>query len=218
MSLRVALILGSSRQHGNGSGIADWLSSLFDATATQTGMGDVRLTAVDLLTCPLGPFTSDDIPAMVSTADEYDQEEVREWSRLVRACAGFVIVTPQHNWGYPGELKNALDHLYHEWRDKPVLVVTYGGHGGGKCAEQLCQVLQGGLKMRVTGRVEITLPKDFIQSSERVVAATYAEGSATYGFLGVVQERTTEELTRLLIALSPDRSPTKPGDLKATIQ
>jgi NAD(P)H-dependent FMN reductase len=53
-----------------------------------------------------------------------------------------------YNWGYPAPLKNAIDHLYNEWRGKPAAIVSYGGHGGGKCAEQLRQVA-GALKMRM---------------------------------------------------------------------
>ncbi len=39
-------------------------------------------------------------------------------------------------------------HLYREWRDKPAMLVTYGGHGGTKCAEQSRQVL-GAVKTRL---------------------------------------------------------------------
>ena len=84
------------------------------------------------------------------------------------SCSGFIVLTPQHNWGYPGELKNALDHLYWEWRGKPVMLVTYGGHGGGKCASQLKEVMEGGLKMRVVSAVEITLPEEYIRKGRRV--------------------------------------------------
>lgn len=49
-----------------------------------------------------------------------------------------------------------------------MLLVTYGGHGGGKCAEQLGEVLDGGLRMRVVGKVGITLPGEFIRSPLRV--------------------------------------------------
>jgi NAD(P)H-dependent FMN reductase len=45
-------------------------------------------------------------------------------------------------------LKNAIDHLYREWRGKPAMIVSYGSHGGGKCAAQLQQVADC-LKMRV---------------------------------------------------------------------
>ncbi len=43
---------------------------------------------------------------------------------------------PQYNWGYPAVLKNALDYLYREWRDKPASFITYGTRGGTKAAEQ----------------------------------------------------------------------------------
>jgi NAD(P)H-dependent FMN reductase len=58
-----------------------------------------------------------------------------------------IFVTPQYNWGYPAPLKNAIDHLYKEWGGKPVVIVTYGGHGGSKCANQLREVVEG-MKMR----------------------------------------------------------------------
>ena len=47
---------------------------------------------------------------------------------------------PQYNGGYPAALKNAIDHLFTEWAGKPALIVTFGGHGGGRGGEQLAQV------------------------------------------------------------------------------
>ncbi len=40
-------------------------------------------------------------------------------------------------------LKNAIDHLYTEWANKPALIVSYANRGGGKAAAQLKQVLDG---------------------------------------------------------------------------
>lgn len=166
MSPTIALLLGSSRSQGNAAGLSAWLERTFQSTNN----GSYNLHIVDPLTAPhpLGPVLDPVIPAAVKSADEYASPSVREWSRFVSSCAGFIILTPQFNWGYPGELKNALDHLSHEWRGKPVLLVTYGGHGGGKCAEQLGEVLDGGLRMRVVGKVGITLPGEFIRSPLRV--------------------------------------------------
>ena len=42
-----------------------------------------------------------------------------------------MIVTPEYNSGFPAPLKNALDFLHAEWRDKALGVVTYGGGAGG---------------------------------------------------------------------------------------
>lgn len=78
----------------------------------------------------------------------YQNPVTKAWSAKVAGASAIVVVTPQYNWGYPAVLKNALDHLYNEWRDKPGMIVSYGGHGGGKCAEQLRQVMTA-MKMRV---------------------------------------------------------------------
>jgi NADPH-dependent FMN reductase len=42
----------------------------------------------------------------------------------------FVFVSSYCNWGMHTELKNDIDYLYHEWKDKPAMIVTYSGHSG----------------------------------------------------------------------------------------
>ncbi|MGN6148218.1 MAG: NADPH-dependent FMN reductase [Rhizomicrobium sp.] len=84
-----------------------------------------------------------DDEAAIPATGEYATNHTRAWSEKIKAADGFVIVTPQYNWGYPGVLKNALDHLYDEWAKKPLMIVTYGGHGGDKCARQLRTVAKG---------------------------------------------------------------------------
>lgn len=55
-------------------------------------------------------------------------------------------------------VKNAIDYLYHEWKGKAAMVVSYGGHGGGKCNRQLKEVLTGvGMIVTDTG-VELSFP------------------------------------------------------------
>ncbi|MFC5528127.1 NADPH-dependent FMN reductase [Cohnella yongneupensis] len=92
----------------------------------------------------MGRVDEPGIPALVS----YSQPHTNAWSENIKSASGVVFVTPQYNWGYPAVLKNAIDHLYHEWRDKPVMIVTYGGHGGGRCAKQLRRVAVR-LRMRI---------------------------------------------------------------------
>lgn len=120
--------------------IAQWIASL--------GMevGDHVFRTVNLRDLQLG---LDDEPGIPAAGGDYQNEATRRWSAQVGAASGIVLVSPQYNWGYPASLKNAIDHLYREWRGKPVLVVTYGGHGGDKCASQLRQVL-GGMGVALT--------------------------------------------------------------------
>ena len=114
--------------------------------------------------CPqIADWVCDDEPSIPAKGG-YVHKHTHAWSAKVTEADGVIIISPQYNWGYPAALKNALDHLYKEWSGKPLVIVTYGGHGGGKCAEQLRQVA-GGLKMRPIGIMpSITLTHEEIQS------------------------------------------------------
>lgn len=88
----------------------------------------------------------------------------------VAAIDGFLFVFPQYNRGYPAALKNALDFLYVEWRNKPASVFTYGTRGGGKGAQQLITVLHG-LHMNVL--------EDHVDASLRTPTSTTSGSSPT---------------------------------------
>ncbi|PYE19185.1 NAD(P)H-dependent FMN reductase [Williamsia limnetica] len=52
-------------------------------------------------------------------------------TRMLEHADGFVIVTPEYNHSYPGELKILIDAHRSEWKHKPVMFVSYGGMSGG---------------------------------------------------------------------------------------
>jgi len=56
---------------------------------------------------------------------------------------GYVIVTPEYNHGYPGELKLLLDSMFDEYNDKPcgVCGVSAGGFGGARVIDHIKPVL-----------------------------------------------------------------------------
>ncbi|TVY34495.1 NAD(P)H-dependent FMN reductase [Lachnellula subtilissima] len=115
-------------------------------------------------------FNESAIPAQTKDPSAYTQPHTRAWSAEISKHQAFIFVLPQYNWGYPAVLKNALDYLFHEWSGKPAMVVSYGGHGGGKAAEQLKQVLQA-LKMRVVENMPaLTFP-----GHDAILAATRGE-------------------------------------------
>lgn len=69
--------------------------------------------------------------------------EVKRWKDRVRSSDAFIIVAPEYNHGYPGELKVLLDAAYDEYARKPVAVagVSDGGMGGARMVENLKPVL-----------------------------------------------------------------------------
>ncbi|HEX4107896.1 MAG TPA: NADPH-dependent FMN reductase [Solirubrobacteraceae bacterium] len=147
MSARVAVIIGSTRPARICPGIAGWVCRVLAEG------GPLRYELVVLAEMEL-PLLDEPLAAALG---DYRCEHTRAWSRLIRGYEGFVFVFPQYNWGYPAALKNALDYLYAEWREKPATTVTYGTRGGAKGADQLAQVLAG-LHMRALDtRVEVAI-------------------------------------------------------------
>lgn len=75
-------------------------------------------------------------PATDNTEESSQAKRLAE--KIIRADA-IIIVTPEYNHGYPGELKMMLDLLYDQYARKPVGLcgVSMGGLGGVRCVEQL---------------------------------------------------------------------------------
>jgi NAD(P)H-dependent FMN reductase len=122
--LRVAVIVGSTREGRFGGAVARWFVGRARRRAGFT-VDEIDLAELDL------PFV---YPA------EPDERVRRYVERIDRADA-FVVVTPEYNHGYPASLKQAIDLPRGEWRRKPVAFVSYGGIGGGlRAVEQLRQL------------------------------------------------------------------------------
>lgn len=152
----IAVVVGSIRAGRRCPQIAAWVIGLAQATST------LRYELLDLADWPLPMDDEPGIPAL----GHYSNPHTFAWSRRIAAADGFVFVTPQYNWGYPAVLKNAIDHLYEEWRAKPAVIVTYGGHAGTKCAAQLRQVAEAVHLHPVATMPAITLTREMIGGAQ----------------------------------------------------
>jgi NAD(P)H-dependent FMN reductase len=151
MTLRIGIILGSTRPNRNGEQVARWVFSL----ATQRTDADFEL--VDLRDFPL-PHLDEPLPASMG---QYHGDHTKEWAAKVASFDGFVIVTPEYNHSTSGVLKNALDYLYAEWNNKAVGFVSYGANGGTRAVEHL-RLVAGELQMAdVRQQVALSLITDF---------------------------------------------------------
>src|SRR5580698_2829188 len=151
----ILVIVGSVRPRRIALQVAEWAAEVGRETT------NAAFEVVDLKDWPL---PMDDEPA-VPAAGGYEFDHTRAWSRKIDAAPAFVFVTPQYNWGYPAPLKNALDHLYREWAGKPAMIVTYGGHGGDRCAEQLRQVCEGLHMSLIATRTCFTISRARIEAN-----------------------------------------------------
>lgn len=134
-TLKILIILGSTRQGRQGEKVASWI---YDIAKSH---GEIEVELADLGQWRLPIFDSP-IPPSRSKGN-YADDTVQRWSQKISKSDGFIIVTPEYNHGYPAVLKNAIDHLYTEWNEKPVAFVGYstGQSGGIRAVEQLRQVV-----------------------------------------------------------------------------
>lgn len=159
-AFKVGIICGSTRSPRVGPQIADFVQKTIEShlTSNPPDGHTITLEPVDIATFNLPLFDEPGIPQAITDPSGYAHQHTRDWSARVAPLDAFVFVTPQYNWGIPAALKNAIDFLFNEWTRKPGMVVSYGGHGGGRAAEALAVVLQG-LKMRAPGRtVNLSFP------------------------------------------------------------
>ncbi|MFP8885687.1 NADPH-dependent FMN reductase [Streptomyces mangrovi] len=108
---RLAVILGSVREGRFVTTVGEWFAR--EAVRRE----DVKLDVIDLAR-PDG--------------------DGRTFGDRIAAADAVVVVVPEYNHSFPGELKAAIDSLKPQWRAKPVGFVSYGGRGGGlRAVEQL---------------------------------------------------------------------------------
>lgn len=117
------LVVGVSTRKGRaGKKVADW----FVSKVEKDGRFDVDF--VDLKELDLSYELPEMSAGMVQNS-EYADEEDKKWAKHVNEADAVVFVMPEYNHGYPASMKNAVDHLFHEWNGKPVSFVGYGSAG-----------------------------------------------------------------------------------------
>lgn len=167
--MKIGIINGSTRSASNTAAVIAYILPRLRSTFPAAEFESIHLTQSEHHPLPL--VLEDTIPAVHDVAalpDAYSHPDVSAWSATVLSWDAVLVVTPQYNWGIPGTLKNAFDHLYKEWTAKSIAAITLGGHGGTKVAQQLQTVCEGGLKMRWIGHIGVDLPPEVIRTEKRL--------------------------------------------------
>lgn len=140
---RIIVLLGSAREGRQSEKVARFVFNEIKAR------GDVEAEFIDVKDF-LFARTSEDQP--ISNA----------WKEIVNKAHGFVIVSPEYNHSFPGELKILLDSLSEGYDKKPVAIcgVSIGKFGGARMIDHIKQVLVH------LGMIPITLSVNFPQVGE----------------------------------------------------
>lgn len=133
--LRVGLVVGSTRPGRAAGAVRDWV---LDRLAPHEALA---VSVVDLADHDL-PVLDEPLPAR---AGRYAHEHTRRLAAAVGPLDGFLFLVPEYNHSLPGGLKNALDYLAAEWRDKTAGIVTYGADAGGARAGEHLRAILGEL-------------------------------------------------------------------------
>jgi chromate reductase len=115
---------------------------------------DVRLEIFDLEGIP--PFNQD--------LEDSMPKRVKEFKTKIKTADAILIATPEHNYSFPGVLKNAIDWASRPYGDnsfegKPVAIMSAstGMLGGARAQYQLRQVLVF-LNMHPLNKPEVIVP------------------------------------------------------------
>jgi NAD(P)H-dependent FMN reductase len=134
----LAIITASTRKPRVGPRVAEFVKQTIQSRANLDG---IEIHAVDLAEFKLPVYDEPSVPAMIPDPEKYTHEHSRLWAREIARHDGYVLVSPEYNYGMPGGVKNAIDYLFSSWKGKPIAVVTYGIDGGKTSSEQLSHTL-----------------------------------------------------------------------------
>jgi len=180
------VIVASTRPGRVGRAVGEW----FVSAAEAHGRFDVEL--VDLAEVAL-PFLDEPKHPRLR---EYEHEHTMRWSATIERADAFAFVMPEYNFGYSAPLKNAIDFLWHEWTDKPVALVGYGGVSGGLRAMQVLKPVLSSVRLVPVAEVPIPFVHQRLQDGRLEPNVPMEEGAA--GAL--------DGLARMAEVLAPARS------------
>lgn len=153
---KIAIILGSTRPGRNGAAVAEWVLDI----AKQRS--DAEFELVDIADYAL-PHLDEPLPPAMG---QYSRAHTLAWAEKIRSFDGFVFVTPEYNHSTSGALKNAIDYLHAEWRNKAAGFVSYGADGGTRAVEHLRLVMANLEVADVRAQVSLSLFTDFANMSQ----------------------------------------------------
>lgn len=158
--LVIPVLLGTAREGRQSEKAAAYMVQQLIAAGFDAPLVDVR----DISTC--ATFHS-----------KNPQPKIMPWKELMARADGLVIVTPEYNHGYPGELKIVLDSLYAEYARKPVGIcgVSAGGFGGVRVVEQLRPVMVALQMLPLKNAVQFSGIETFEPTNYDAAAKTFCE-------------------------------------------
>ena len=131
--MKVQVIVGSTRPGRATLSLAKWV-----AAEAATIEGNV-VEIVDLKDFPM-PFFDEAVSPRYNP-NRQPAAGVQTWLDKIAEGEAYIFVSPEYNHSISAVLKNAIDFLTYEMKQKPAAVVTHGSVGGARAATHLKEIL-----------------------------------------------------------------------------
>jgi NAD(P)H-dependent FMN reductase len=148
--MKIGIILGTGREGANSEKVANFVFE----EAKNFGFEVEYIKVKDWLDKPYTGGMS--------------EEKRNKMSEILNSLDGFIIVSPEYNHSFPGELKLFLDEFYEEFNYKPVGIcgVSVGKLGGSRMVESLRLVLIEFMMVPLRNAVYFSNVKNFENEKE----------------------------------------------------
>lgn len=123
----IPVVLGTAREGRRSEAVAKYVHDIVSATeSVRTELVDVRDHLME-----------------ATVNDSAESELADKWRAIADEADGFVLVSPEYNHSFPGELKMLIDRAFPEYKHKVfgVCGVSNGPWGGIRMAETIRSVL-----------------------------------------------------------------------------
>jgi NAD(P)H-dependent FMN reductase len=152
---KIQIIIGSTRPGRIGNQVAEWIKQEFNEPA------NIKIEIIDLLDINL-PFMDE---LALPSSGQYTKDHTKTWSNKIKEGDGYIWLTPEYNAGYSASIKNAIDYLYQEWSDKPILIASYGVGGGSTANHNLTDVASRLKAKVIEPTIELTIHREMRDES-----------------------------------------------------
>lgn len=124
----ISVVLGTGRLDRESEKVARYVLLAIEQ------LGNASAELIDPREYLTTPFT---VPAWV------EDKNAQKWRKKVEQSDGFVLIVPEYNHSFPGELKLLLDSAFKEYAGKPVGIVgvSNGQFGGVRAIEHVLSLV-----------------------------------------------------------------------------
>ena len=156
---KILFVLGTAREGRKSEQVAQYVLSVARKRT------DIEPTLIDVRNFPQ------------SSTTRLSTELGNRWNTLIKETDGLIIISPEYNHGYPGELKLLLDNAYDVYEGKPVAIcgVSNGPLGGARMAEQLKLVLSAFQMTIINAAVYFSNVNELFETSGEIKDPEYWE-------------------------------------------